>query len=456
MSVYIKESGNQYIIFSNGKVINAITGMELQHCYKKAEDYFYVNLKLKGDPTTRCYKLINLVYTHFIGEIPPGMKVWYKNENDKRNVDYSNLYVKKLRDKSVYSETPVDYSKYGLPLKDFPHIYISKDGNCFSTMSMGYLSNYLNANGYYTVSISFNNKKRILYIHRLVYETYKGSLNEGLVIDHIDRNKLNNNVDNLRQVTISENSLNVERQQDDDIFLRYEQQDFDLDHPNEYTLEELIQDPLFGFESIANIRKCCRGVTKTSYGYQWRYKDDINYIENNFENDLSGYYKISTNDGRDYSSYAIRMDGSIINSKQRKMTPYNLGGYLKVRLKNNIGSNEYFIHRLVALTFLPNPQNLPIVNHIDENKLNNNVTNLEWCNESHNISHSRGVKICQYSNINFRIIRIFNSFAEVDRYLSKTNCADQIKNACKTGSMYYNSYWRFYKENDKIGDLLSI
>ena len=59
-------------------------------------------------------------------------------------------------------------------------------------------------------------------------------------------------------------------------------------------------------------------------------------------------------------------------------------GYLKVTLHKN-GKQKYFrIHRLVAETFIPNVNNLPEVNHIDENKENNHVENLEWCDRKYN------------------------------------------------------------------------
>ena len=62
----------------------------------------------------------------------------------------------------------------------------------------------------------------------------------------------------------------------------------------------------------------------------------------------------------------------------------NKGGYLYVYLWKN-GKGKYFlVHRLVAEAFIPNPDNLPQVNHKDENKLNNNAENLEWCSAKYN------------------------------------------------------------------------
>lgn len=65
-------------------------------------------------------------------------------------------------------------------------------------------------------------------------------------------------------------------------------------------------------------------------------------------------------------------------------TRYN---YLYVNLNNN-GVKQFRVHKLVALHFIPNPNNLPEVNHIDGNKNNNNVENLEWCTNLENIRHS--------------------------------------------------------------------
>lgn len=62
-------------------------------------------------------------------------------------------------------------------------------------------------------------------------------------------------------------------------------------------------------------------------------------------------------------------------------------GYVKVRINYGDVIKHSFVHRLVALAFIPNPNDLPQVNHIDGDKTNNAVTNLEWCTEKENQKH---------------------------------------------------------------------
>ena len=70
----------------------------------------------------------------------------------------------------------------------------------------------------------------------------------------------------------------------------------------------------------------------------------------------------------------------------------NTDGYLKVHLKCNTKCKTITVHRLVALTFIPNPDNLPCVNHKDEDKTNNRVENLEWCTQQYNLNYNGVLK----------------------------------------------------------------
>lgn len=79
-----------------------------------------------------------------------------------------------------------------------------------------------------------------------------------------------------------------------------------------------------------------------------------------------------------------------VKSKYRQLKPIKApsDSYSRVRLSKNNQIKQYNIHRLVAETFIENSLNLPYVNHINGDKLDNRVENLEWCNASHNTKHS--------------------------------------------------------------------
>ena len=68
-------------------------------------------------------------------------------------------------------------------------------------------------------------------------------------------------------------------------------------------------------------------------------------------------------------------------------------GYLRVSLSKDGVNKTHKVHRLVAQAFIPNPDNLPQVNHIDGDKTNNNVDNLEWCTQSENMRHAYKLRL---------------------------------------------------------------
>lgn len=92
---------------------------------------------------------------------------------------------------------------------------------------------------------------------------------------------------------------------------------------------------------------------------------------------------------KDYLNYYVDENGNVYNNSTQSMLKGSIGenGYKYYRLSKNNSKKMFYAHRLVAEYFLENPNNLPVVNHKDGNKLNNSVDNLEWVSYSENTKH---------------------------------------------------------------------
>lgn len=107
-----------------------------------------------------------------------------------------------------------------------------------------------------------------------------------------------------------------------------------------------------------------------------------------------GYYQVS-NLGRvrslDKEVNCLKGQKRIAKGKVLKLIPYT-NGYLSVRLSADNAQKKVLVHRLVAIAFLPNPNELPEVNHKDEVRTNNCLDNLEWCDRSYNVHYGTALQ----------------------------------------------------------------
>lgn len=87
--------------------------------------------------------------------------------------------------------------------------------------------------------------------------------------------------------------------------------------------------------------------------------------------------------------YSINEYGDVYSHRNKRVLIPEIGsnGYYSIELNVKGKAMRTHVHRLIAFTFLPNPLNLPCVNHKDENKLNNHVSNLEWCTYQYNMNY---------------------------------------------------------------------
>ena len=87
----------------------------------------------------------------------------------------------------------------------------------------------------------------------------------------------------------------------------------------------------------------------------------------------------------EYPKYQVSNLGNVKNNKGKFLKGWITKGYRYVSLCNNGITKKYRVHRLVAENFINNLNDFPVVDHIDENKLNNNVDNLTWCTQKENL-----------------------------------------------------------------------
>lgn len=172
--------------------------------------------------------------------------------------------------------------------------------------------------------------------------------------------------------------------------------------------------------------------------------------------DIVGYeglYQISTlGNVRSYDRIVNCRNGHTRTIKGKVLaTTRSGGGYLKVMLTKDSVAKNHRIHRLVAMAFIPNPDNLPDVNHIDEDKTNNKVSNLEWCSRSYNnhysliterLNEAKKISVKQLS-LDGEVVNIWNGVRDAARALGmKTH--RHISDCCKgKAKTCYGYKWEY-------------
>jgi hypothetical protein len=152
--------------------------------------------------------------------------------------------------------------------------------------------------------------------------------------------------------------------------------------------------------------------------------------------------------------YDVSSDGRVRNRKgEQKALSIKKGAntnYREVSLCKDGNNKQVLVHRLVAETFLQNPQNLPQINHKDENKENNCVENLEWCDTKYNINyggHNENVARSHCKKVYcVELDKVFESakLAAMQLGISDSNIAKCCKGKYKTTGGYH---WEYADDN---------
>ena len=171
--------------------------------------------------------------------------------------------------------------------------------------------------------------------------------------------------------------------------------------------------------------------------------------------DYEGLYQVSNlGNVKSIDKIIKRKNGIEQHFKEKIINKWN-SNYAYVNLSKNGKGKTYTIHRLVAQAFIDNPNNYPCVNHKDENKKNNNVNNLEWCDYKYNnnynfkmnkirdklINGKLSKKVIQY-DMNDNLIKLWKSTMQIERCLNYKN--QSISNCCKgKQKTAYGYKWKY-------------
>ncbi|MBM7836318.1 HNH endonuclease [Clostridium sardiniense] len=174
-----------------------------------------------------------------------------------------------------------------------------------------------------------------------------------------------------------------------------------------------------------------------------------------------------------YSGYYVSSKGKVFSTNNggfKKLRPFKIGkyrNYLAVRLYKDKKGKDYKVHRLVGMYFIPNPKNLPQINHIDGNTFNNSVENLEWCTNGENQLHAwafglnhrtsnntspTDVSFMSITKVSKPIVQFDNDYNFIDIYGSLASCKNianysSINKCCNYETFHANNYkWRYINE----------
>ena len=334
---------------------------------------------------------------------------------------------------------------------EFPNYDVSSLGNIRNNKTGKPLKICVKA-GYYHVGLVNENCKKTLKVHRLVALAFIENHENKLEVNHKDKNKLNNCISNLEWMTRREN--NIHRCEGVKITCNKNKAVMRMDAGTDEILEKYNSIELAGIWACNNgytktihngrnsIGNCLSGLSKIAYKFKWEYDNKNCDLDNEIWKQVV-LENVDTSDKRYYVSNL----GRFKNSSGIIMNNYkvNENGYIRVYIYNK----TYALHRLIALAFVENIDNKEQVNHIDGNKLNNSVANLEWVTNRENQIHKFKIglgnnhtrKIVQY-DLEMNKIKEFESIIAASKELDigKTNIRGVLINRRKTAGGFIFKY----------------
>ncbi len=272
-------------------------------------------------------------------------------------------------------------------------------------------------------------------VHVAVYNAFHNTrLLENSQVDHIDQNKDNNHLDNLREATCSTQAQNRSM-----TFARHCIQQYSWDGETLIrtwrTCTEAAKEE--GYDETG-IKLCCEGKRKHANGFVWRNADKITDTVDFIPIPNCSQYRIKV-DEKDASSEPI-----IINRWNTIVQQTWHQGHWNVNLTTDAGSRKtWMTQQLVALTFIPNPNDYPMVLFKNKNPRNCHPSNLFWGTAKHRAEASCGKGIEQIDPQTGEVVRVFPFVKDAYIAFNKTK-SGIIQQVCKgKKDLAFGFKWRW-------------